>query len=250
MTLKLEEMSWLEIHESIEQGNDTVLILLGSIEQHGPHLPINTDTLIAEELGVRTAKKLGDALVAPIIRPGCSRHHMDFAGTVSLQDNVFKEVVKAHCVAYEKHGFKNIVLLPYHGGNFDPIEEVEPEIKYELNDSNLIVIANLEKSLDLMNDGMKKAGLDLVEPVIHAGASESSVLMAIDEDLVNKDNIEKGYIGDIPVANLFARGLKSFTKNGVLGDPTKANKKAGELILESMSDWYVEQIQEKLVINK
>ncbi|MFW5904092.1 MAG: creatininase family protein [Candidatus Saliniplasma sp.] len=246
MTLKMEEMSWLELQQSIEQGYDTVLILMGSIEQHGPHLPINTDTLIAEELGVRTAEKLGDALLAPVIRPGCSRHHMEFPGTVSISSRTFKEIVTDYCLAYEKHGFKNIVLIPYHGGNYEPVEEIETELRYKLKKSNLVLVADLEKSMQLMNNGMKEAGFDFEEPVIHAGATETSILMAIDEKLVRKERMEKGHIGNLSIANLFTKGLKYYTENGVLGDPVKANKEAGEIILESIVDWYVDVISEEL----
>ncbi len=239
-------MSWLEIQEAIEQGYDTVLILLGSIEQHGPHLPINTDELISEELGVRTAEKLDKALVAPIIRPGCSKHHMEFSGTVSISYKTLKNLVLDHCLAYEKHGFKNIVLIPYHGGNFDPLEEFEPELRYKLKDSKLAVIADIEKSMELMNEGMKDAGIDFEEPIIHSGASETSIMLAIDEGLVRKNKFKKGYTEDIPIGTLFAKGLKYFTKNGVLGDPSLASKEAGEIILESISDWYVDTIREEL----
>lgn len=245
MTLKLEDMSWSEVSEAVKQGKDTVLILLGSIEQHGPHLPLKTDTLIAEELGIRTARKLGDALVAPVIRPGCSRHHMEFEGTVSISSEGLKSIVKDYCRAYEKHGFKTIVLIPYHGGNFEPIQEIEPEIRYELKDSELILVADLEKSMMLMNESLKKSNLELVEPLIHAGATETSVVMAIDDTLVKMDRVERGYMDDIPLNRLFLKGLKSFTDNGVLGDPSKADKEIGESILESLSDWYVEYIRRK-----
>jgi len=239
-------MSWLEVQEAIEQGYDTVLILLGSIEQHGPHLPINTDELISEELGVRTAEKLDKALVAPIIRPGCSKHHMEFSGTVSISYKTLKNLVEDYCLAYEKHGFKNIILIPYHGGNYDPIKEFEPELRYKLKKSNLVIIADIEKSMELMNKGMKDAGIDFEEPIIHSGASETSILLAIREELVRKDRLEKGYTEDIPISNLFAKGLKFFTENGVLGDPNLASEKAGEIILESISDWYVDEIRAKL----
>ncbi|MGM0405306.1 MAG: creatininase family protein [Thermoplasmatota archaeon] len=246
MKLKLEDMSWVEIQEAIEQGYDTVLILLGSIEQHGPHLPINTDELISEELGVRTAEKFGNALVAPVIRPGCSKHHMEFSGTVSISYNTLKNLVEDHCLAYEKHGFKNIILIPYHGGNYDPIKEFESEIRYKLKDSKLVVIADIEKSMELMNEGMKDAGIDFEEQIIHSGASETSIMLAIDERLVRKNKFEKGYTEDIKIGNLFAKGLKYFTENGVLGDPSLASEEAGEIILESISDWYFDTIREKL----
>ena len=76
----MEEMSWLEISEALKNGANTAIIALGSVEQHGHHLPLLTDTIEAHYLSERIAQELGHALVAPVIRPGYSEHHMDFAG--------------------------------------------------------------------------------------------------------------------------------------------------------------------------
>lgn len=244
MNVKMEDMTWSEIEEAIEDGRDTVLIMLGSIEQHGPHLPINTDTLISDELGVRIAEKLGDTLVAPTIRPGCSDHHMDFAGTISLSKKLLMEIIEEYCLSLDKHGFKNIVLIPFHGGNYEPVEMVGPKIKKELEHANLISYTDLDHFMEMMKRGMEEIDEDYSEPVIHAGAGETAVLMAIDENLVRKDRMEKGYEGELPVGELFIKGLKHFTESGILGDPNRGNKEGGEAILEKISEYFYEKISE------
>ena len=245
MTVKMEEMSWVDIEEAIEEGKDTVLIMLGSIEQHGPHLPLGTDTYISDALGERIAEKLDFALLAPTIRPGVSAHHMDFPGTISISPRLLMDLVREYCEALDKHGFEYIVLIPFHGGNFDPVKTAAPEIARDMENAKIITIADLEKQLILMNEAMREAGIDYEEPVIHSGASETSVMLSIKKKLVNMDRMEKGHEGPVPVSLLFSKGLRYFTENGVLGDPTKGNSKAGDYILENLSDNIADQIKEK-----
>ncbi|MCW4013105.1 MAG: creatininase family protein, partial [Candidatus Bathyarchaeota archaeon] len=83
-TIHLEEMTWTMVEEAIAEGYKTVVMAVGSIEQHGHHLPLATDTYLGDVLATRTAEKLGKTLVAPTIRPGCSEHHLTFPGTISI----------------------------------------------------------------------------------------------------------------------------------------------------------------------
>lgn len=76
-SVRLTEYTWPEVEQAIKNGIRTVLIGVGSVEQHGPHLPLIMDTLAGDELSPRVAERLGDALAAPMIRPGYSDHHMD-----------------------------------------------------------------------------------------------------------------------------------------------------------------------------
>ena len=72
MRIHIEEMSWMEVKEALEQGFQTVIVPVASIEQHGPHLPLGTDSYGGDCYGAKVAVKLGNALVAPTIRFGCS----------------------------------------------------------------------------------------------------------------------------------------------------------------------------------
>jgi creatinine amidohydrolase len=78
--VRLAEITWPEVETALDEGRRTAVVTVGSIEQHGPHLPLSTDTLYGDELAARIATRLGDALAAPAIRPGCSGHHMAFPG--------------------------------------------------------------------------------------------------------------------------------------------------------------------------
>lgn len=114
-----------------------------------------------------------------------------------------------------------------------------------MDNAKILLIADLERNMEVMIDSFKEAGIDYEEDGVHAGATETSVMMAINEELVNKDRLEKGYEGGVDTSALFTKGLRHFTENGVLGDARKASKEAGELILENLSEDLANRIDEK-----
>jgi creatinine amidohydrolase len=120
----LERMTWQEIGAAIAAGKTTAIIVAGSSEQHGPHLPEGTDAMIGEGLGVRLARKLGNALVAPVIRPGCSDHHLAFPGTVSIAADVLEAIIDGYIASLRRHGFKRFFIFSSHGGNFPVLTEM------------------------------------------------------------------------------------------------------------------------------
>ncbi|MEZ3163065.1 creatininase family protein [Halorubrum sp. RMP-47] len=241
-SILLEEMVWPEVESALKNGTRTAIVSVGSIEQHGPHLPLNMDTLDGDELARRIAETLGDALAAPTIRPGCSGHHMEFPGTITIPPETLMDVVRGYCRSLDEHGFEEIVLVPTHGGNFAPVKTVAPDIGREI-DATVIPLADLDEHMRLLNDGLSEAGIDYDQDVIHAGAAETAVVLAINEDLVRVENIASGTEGPISMSRLLSDGFKSITENGVLGDPTKATAEAGETIIQKVVDTYVNHIE-------
>lgn len=241
-SVSLEEMAWPEVKSALENGTQTVIVAVGSIEQHGPHLPLNMDTLDGDALSRRIAAELSDALAAPTIRPGCSGHHMEFPGTITVSPETLMDVIRSYCRSLDEHGFEHIVLVPTHGGNFGPVKTVAPDIAREL-DATVIPLADLDEHMQLLNDGLSEAGIEYDQDVIHAGAAETAIVLAIDEDLVRMENIEAGPEGEISPARLLSEGFKSITENGVLGDPAKASAEAGEVIIQNVVETYVKHIK-------
>jgi creatinine amidohydrolase len=238
----LAELSWPEVESALERGTRTAVVAVGSIEQHGPHLPLNMDTLDGDELATRIATRLGDALAAPTIRPGCSGHHMEFPGTITVPPETLMDLVRAYCRSLSAHGFEHVVLVPTHGGNFAPVETVAPDVAREV-DANVIALTDLDEHMELLNEGLSEAGVDYDQSVIHAGAAETAMVLAIDEGLVETDDLAPGHEGDISTARLLSEGFASITKNGVLGDPREATAEAGEAIFERVTEAYVEHIE-------
>jgi creatinine amidohydrolase len=238
----LEEHTWPEVEAALENGTRTAIVAVGSIEQHGPHLPLVMDALAGDELSRRIAERLGDALAAPTIRPGCSGHHMAFPGTITIPPETLMETVRSYCRSLDAHGFEHLVLLPTHGGNFAPVETVAPEVAREIG-AGVITLADLDENMRLMNEGLREAGVAYEEPVIHAGAAETAIVLAVAADLVRTDELRAGSEGELSVSRLLNEGFDAITESGVLGDPREATPEAGKAILERMTDAYAERIE-------
>jgi creatinine amidohydrolase len=238
----LDDQTWPEVQEELDSGVRTAIVAVGSIEQHGPHLPLRMDTLAGDEVSRRIADRLGDAFAAPTIRPGCSGHHMDFPGTITIPAETLMDTIRGYCQSLDSHGFEHIVLVPTHGGNFAPTNTVAPEVAREV-DANVIALADLDEYMGLLNEGLQAADIDYDEPVSHAGATETSVVLAAEEDLVRTDEYEPGHEGPVSTARLLSDGFAAVTDNGVLGNPTHATAEAGEKMLELVAEEYADQIR-------
>jgi len=104
-----------------------VLLPVGSTEQHGKHMAIDTDAYTAQEISLRVAEKTG-VLVAPTVCYGYSPHHMNFKGSVTLTFQTLVNVLKEVCASLIYHGFNRIVIMNAHGGNTNPIKQALKEI--------------------------------------------------------------------------------------------------------------------------
>ncbi|MFC5136391.1 MULTISPECIES: creatininase family protein [Haloferacaceae] len=237
----LERLSWPDIQRRIENGSRTVILPIGAVEQHGPHLPLGTDSFIGESLGCRLAAELGDALVAPVIRVGVSEEHTSFSGTISVGIDALFETIRGHVRSVATHGVETVVLLPTHGGNIPPVRTIAPELADELPETTVVPIADLDRYTKAMNRALSEVGIEIDEPVIHAGATETAAMLAIEPDLVSMEDADPGHEGDVSYARILNHGFEAVTESGVLGDPTVATTEAGEHLLsvltEEFSDW-------------
>jgi len=249
MEIKTKKMNWQDIKSAIEKGYNTIVIAVGAIEQHGPHLPTMTDTLIGENLAYNVAKKLGNCLQGPTITVGCSSHHLSFPGTISLQKSTLKAIILDYSDSLVKHGFKNIIFIPSHGGNFSTVEESVKEAQTKHSTTNIIGYTDLMGYIKIINSISKEAGIPPEESGAHAGENETSLVLALAEDLVVKDRYKPGYVGKFGKEEteiIFANGMKALTENGILGDPTRSNKAHGQQYLEKMVDSIVNVVKEQL----
>jgi creatinine amidohydrolase len=241
--LALEELTWTEVKERTDAGVDTVIVPVAAVEQHGPHLPLATDAIIGERVSERVAEELGDALVAPVVRPGVSPIHADFPGSLSVPPEVLMDTLRATVGSLVDGGFDTVALLPSHGGNFPSVEAIVPDIARDLSEANVFVVGTLQRYMRLLNEGSGNALDDYEEPVVHAGATETSLMLAIDESAVREDALQAGYDGEIASSTLFRDGIDHYDDGGVLGDPTRASRAAGEQILDTITEAYVAEIE-------
>ncbi|WP_241430420.1 MULTISPECIES: creatininase family protein [Halococcus] len=94
-----------------------------------------------------------------------------------------------------------------------------------------------------MNEGLREAGVEYEEPVIHAGAAETAIVLAVNEGLVRTDELAVGHEGDVSASRLLSEGFDAISENGVLGDPREGTAEAGEAILERIASAYAERIE-------
>jgi creatinine amidohydrolase len=247
--INLFEMTRPEVEEAIASGVDTVIITIGSTEQHGLHLPLGTDAIMGEALGQRVARALGDTLLAPGMRIGCSEHHMDFAGSLTLSRETFIGVVGDICRSLARHGFRHIVLLPTHGGNFAPLAKAVEAIRPELSGVNLIAFTDLMAFMDEIFQTGKARKVTPEQAGAHAGEFETSIMLYLRPDLVAIDKAQPGYVGDqLRIAPLvFEKGFRAVTANGVLGDPRNASAANGEAYMAAITDLLVGYIKKARV---
>lgn len=233
--------TWTELDEAFTAGVDTVILPLGATEQHGPHLPLATDTRLATAIAERVAHRLGDTLVAPAVSVGPSPAHANFPGTVSISAGTLEPLLREHVESFEAQGFERIVLLPGHGGWFPIIEAVSPALT-RVSDADLVTVGDFRRYTDLLDRGLSEAGIDVDEPAPHAGASETAMLLAVAPESV-REECPDGHTGDVSAAKLFSEGIETYAENGVLGDTRAATAEAGETILSVVADGYAESVR-------
>jgi creatinine amidohydrolase len=225
--LELDQMSWPEVEAELAAGRDTVVIAFGATEQHGPHMPLATDALIGDHLARLVAERL-NAFVAPTVRIGCSEHHLGFPGTLSISQDTFHSLVGDVVRSLARGGFRQVVLLPTHGGNFGPlataIEKLGP-----VPDIEIRALTDLGALLAIAQLGAEEHNVPLGDGGLHAGEWETSMLAAIHPELVHLERGEPGYTGDLNTAMdaIFTAGVHTLTANGVIGDPTHATAEHG-----------------------
>ncbi|MCG6867553.1 MAG: creatininase family protein, partial [Gammaproteobacteria bacterium] len=117
MTGRLAEMTWPEVAQALAGGVTTVILPLGATEQHGPHLPLATDTVRAAALAEALAEQLTQTLVAPVLPIGCSDEHSGFPGLLSLEGGTLARVIVDCARRMAAWGLQRLILLSAHGGN-------------------------------------------------------------------------------------------------------------------------------------
>lgn len=198
----------------------TVLVPVGSIEQHGPHLPLDTDTVIATAVATEAARLLAlrdhDVVVAPALAYGSSGEHQDFAGTSSIGTDVLHQVV-VELTRSMRTWAARVVLVNAHGGNLTALRGAVRQLTDEGHDVAWVACAT--EDVDL-----------------HAGRTETSLMLHLAPWHVRLDRAEPGNTGTLAelLPAMIAGGVKAVSPNGVLGDPTGASAEEGAVVLASM----------------
>ncbi len=232
-SLRLEELTWPDVKRAIEGGFDTVVFAVGSTEQHGPHLPLASDTIMGESLAEAVARRLKNALVGPALRVGCSQHHLAFPGTVSIDSTVLQQTVIGYAETLLGHGFRRLVIVPSHGGNFQPVAEAVERLRKQMPGKEIVAFCDLNRLVEKSHKLSQEFGVSPGVSGAHAGEFETSILLFLRPELVDMSRAEEGFTGDITpiIPDLLKYGLAKVTANGILGDGRFGDASRGEKYL-------------------
>ncbi|MFA9518612.1 creatininase family protein [Halopenitus sp. H-Gu1] len=219
------------------------LVPLGSTEQHGPHLPLATDHLIAEAYAREAARRTG-YLCTPTINIGVSPHHKQFHGTMWVDAPVFREYVESFTRNLTYHGIDRVIYVNAHGGNVEHLREVGRRLRDEKELYAIEWMWN-ESIPDMVDELFTQNGP-------HGGPKETAMIQYLAPELVKNDRLEdarEGGIPDVEAAETVKYGSRTFydaadnTSNGVLGDQTDATAKKGEQMFEAATEQLVKLCQ-------
>jgi creatinine amidohydrolase len=251
MKYRYEEFSWPEIRDAVAL-NRVVVLPVGTVEQHGPHLPLVTDVLTATEMSRRAVERIPDqAILLPPVYYSFNEHHMDFPGTIAIQGETVIRYVTDIGVSLARHGFRKILLVNGHGSNVPFLDIAARNIT---NRTEAICAMVSWWSLIPKSVISKLRESEYPGGMAHGCELETSVLLYLRPDLVQFEKAERDihfassefFYWDLehPAPVFFQEWFSRYSKTGTVGDPTKATKAKGEEFVNAVVDRVVTLIQE------
>lgn len=229
----IEDLTWTELRDLIAAGKTTVIIPIGGTEQNGPHMAIGKHNVRVKLLAGKIAAELGNALVAPVIayvpegpvdKP---TGHMRFPGTITVPESAFATTLEYAARSFSLHGFRDIVFLGDHGSYQNDEAAVAQRLDREWAATPVRVHAILEY-YQASEHGfaalLESKGYPASEVGTHAGLADTSLMMALDPNLVRADRLKPG--------------------EGDNGDPSRASAELGKLGVDLIVAKAVEAIRQ------
>ncbi|WP_188854008.1 creatininase family protein [Haloarcula argentinensis] len=219
--MHLETSSWTDIKDP---APTVALLPIGSTEQHGPHAPVGTDMIIAEELAKEADRRNDlDSVVLPTVPVGIAPYHSHFPGTLSVSAETLRQYVYDIVNSLSNSSVETVVLVNGHGGNGDTLRNLTRTVA---DDSMVDLEVFLWEWMNTVDDHVN-----------HAGELETSMLLHI-----CPGNLGKPTRGDAPTwddtvdGGYISRFTEEFSKNGAVGDGTAASAEEGEQLFETATD--------------
>jgi creatinine amidohydrolase len=236
MTVQWERMTAPELR-ALAARDAVVVLPVAALEQHGPHLPVWTDSKVGHAVAVRGAEIAADlpAVVLPPMWMGLSEHHFPFGGTISLDYATFAGVIRCVARSIMADGFRKLFLLNSHGGNIEPMAVAARELAHELG----IPVAGT--TITKLAPAAIKAALTTQPGIQHACEGETSLWLHLDPDQVRQDEIPNtispgGFAAGDAAATRFWSFAERAPLTGVRGDPRAATAEKGRAIFEAMAE--------------
>ncbi len=228
----LGNLSWVEAREVI-RDLDFVILPTGSFEQHGPHLPLLTDSIRAEEISRRLAEKAGElglnVGLLPTLKYGVSEHHMNFPGTITIRPEIYIGFIEDIGASLARHGVRRLAIVNFHGGNNSPLQ-VASSIIRSRHGLRTYIIPWTRYAREYIVEYLKPH-----ESWGHACEHETSMIMALAPDLVKRDKIARPKLAKRPEIDTFLY-FNEFTDTGGLGDPLRADPEKARIIIDKANE--------------
>lgn len=227
----------------LDPASTVFLLPLGAVEQHGDHMPVGTDTLIAEALCRAAAEKRAGVAVLPPPWYGFSPHHMRFAGTVTLRLDTLRAVVTDIVGSLVEHGFRRVLIVNGHGGNGGAVDVLASTLGHAHRDRARIAAVTYFHLAAASIDAIRESGPGGAG---HAGEFETSVMLHLAPDLVDMAKAGGTYpdpgspylttdlTGSSPIRTYL--DFADLSPNGVLGDPSLASAEKGARFFEAVTN--------------
>ena len=248
---RFEEFTWPEIREAVA-GNRVAVLPVGTIEQHGPHLPLATDVLTASEMSRLAVESIPDeAILMPPVCYSFNEHHMDFPGTIAVQGETIIRYVTDIGTSLARHGFRKVLLFNGHGSNVPFLDIAARNIS---NQTEAICAMASWWSLIPRELFAELRESDYPGGMAHGCELETSVLLHLRPDLVQIEKARRDinfapsdfFYWDLqsPSPIIFQEWFSRYSKTGTVGDPTKATKKKGEKFVSAVVGRLIALIKE------
>ncbi len=246
---EFEYLSWTEVNNISKDKRSTIIWPFGAVEQHGPHLPLATDSIFVDEIICEVLKLIPSETPIkklPTQYIGFSPEHKGFDGTISLSSNVITAMIKEVGVQLADMGFKRLIILNAHGGQISLLSTAARELR-SISPKLSVFPCFLWSGVDGINQLLTK---NEIENGLHASLAETSLMMALKSDLVGEDRpcegnerqIPEGWSleGNAPTAWL----TEDLSKSGVIGDSKGSNADLGNSLKTLLiNHWF------KLIMN-
>jgi creatinine amidohydrolase len=225
--LVASKATWKEIKSFVNKKTVAVLPV-GALEQHGPHLPLSTDTIMATGLAYRIVDEL-NGLLLPEIAYGETWNNTGFPGTLSLSFATMKAIIEDICYGLKENGLKSLIIVNGHFGNKGPIDLAARKMGTENFPVLVLNYPGLEALAEKYCDSQPAA-----PSFYHADEVETSIMLALDPEVVHMDKAVAEYPEFPKTWGSEIMRLDKFNKSGVFGDPRPATPEKGVSILDGL----------------
>lgn len=232
--------TWPEVAAAVGDGRRTVVVALGSTEQHGPHLPLDTDTRIAEALAARVAGRVPGAVVGPTLAVGCASEHLDFPGTLHCTPATLASLLADVLGSLARHGFTAAFVFSAHGGNVGALRDALPALRLAAAPMRVVAHGDLDEVTAALHAAAADGGVTAEAAGHHAGEIETSILLAIRPAAVRPGRAAGRLAPTAGAQSLFYPSLRREAPDGTVGDPRAADAARGERYLAAWTDVLVD----------